>query len=216
MGDPKEEPLLMNPEIPKKGSAAEKRRKALIGAAYGLFVEKGYGSVSVDEIVKVAGGSKSTIYSLFGSKEGVMKAVIESLAEEMLDYIKVGDASGKNTREVLVSIGEMLVDLALSENAISQFRLAVANAKPFPDVAKLWFDSGPRATMNGIAEFMAEESAKGKLNIKDPLMAAWHFSGMVLLRENMVRLVGAPPAKRKEMMAWVREAVDAFLRAYGP
>jgi len=206
----------MKPEPAKKVSLAEKRRKAIIEAAYDLFVEKGYGSVSVDEIIKVSGGSKSTLYSLFGSKEGVMKAVIESLAEEMLDYIKIGDASGKSTREVLTSFGEMLADLALSENAINQFRLAVANAKPFPDVAQLWFEAGPRSTMDGLAQFMAKESAKGKLKIKDPVSAAWFFAGMVLLRENMIRLVGAPPAKKKELMAWVKEAVDAFLRAYAP
>jgi len=205
----------MKTETAKKVSAAEKRRKAILETAYDLFVEKGYGSVSVDEIIKAAGGSKSTLYSLFGSKEGVMKAVIESLAEEMLDHIRVGDASGKNTREMLVSIGETLVDLALSEHAINQFRLAVANAKPFPEVARLWFNTGPRTTMEGIAEFLAEESAKGRLSVKDPLGAAWFFGGMILLRENMVRLVGAPPARRKEMMVWVREAVDVFLRAYG-
>ncbi len=206
----------MQPAKRSGGGAAEKRRKAILDAAYELFVARGYGSVSVDDIIRVAGGSKSTLYKLFGSKEGIMKAVIASLAAEMLSKINIEPPPGKSLREVLVGVGEVLVDLALSTNAISQFRLAVANAGPFPDIALLWFESGPNTTMTGIAGILARETARGRLKIDNPERAAWFFAGMLLLRENMTRLVGAPSAQRRELSALVEEAVDAFLKIYAP
>lgn len=206
----------MKPETGARTGAAERRRKAILDAAYELFVAKGYGSVSVDDIIKVAGGSKSTLYKMFGSKEGIMKGVIESLASEMLRQIKVDSPPGKTVREVLIGVGRVLIDLALSKNAISQFRLAVANAQQFPDVAVLWYETGPKTTMNGLAELLAEENAKGRLKIDDPLVASWFFAGMLLLRENMTRLVGAPSSSRAELFDTVDQAVDAFLKIYAP
>ena len=145
----------------------------MLDAAYSLFIEKGYGSVSVDEIIKHSKGSKSTLYKFFGSKEGIMKAVIESLAEEMLSQINIDYPSGKSIREVLVHIGNILIDLALSDNAIYQHRLAVSNARSFPDVSMLWYESGPKTTMDGIAEVLAGETAKGRLKVENPQTAVW-------------------------------------------
>jgi TetR/AcrR family transcriptional regulator, mexJK operon transcriptional repressor len=200
----------------RRSRATEKRREAIIDAAYELFVAKGYGSVSIDDIIKIAGGSKSTLYKIFGSKEGIMKEVIASLASEMLRQIRVDYPPDKTVREVLTGIGEVLVDLALSDMAINQFRLAVANSGPFPDVALLWYESGPRTTMDGIAELLARENARGRLRIDDPMRASWFFAGMLIFRENMVRLVGAPAAERAEMTKTVEHAVEAFLKIYAP
>lgn len=197
-------------------TASEKRRKAMLEAAYDLFVEKGYGSVSVDEIIKVSGGSKSTLYKFFGSKEGIMKAVVESLAEEMLQQIRVEPPPGKTIREVLIGIGDTLADLALSDNAINQHRLAVNNARTFPDVARLWYETGPKTTFDGITEVFAKETARGRLKVDNPEHAAWFFGGMVIFKENMNRLIGAPCPKKAEMKAWVEETVDAFLKIYTP
>lgn len=199
-----------------KSSAAVRRRKAIIDAAYDLFVTRGYGSVSIDEIIRVSGGSKSTLYKMFGSKEGIMKEVIENLAVEMLRQIRIEPQSGKTVRDVLAGVGKVLVDMALSESAISQFRLAVANAGQFSEVAILWYESGPKTTMEGFARILEMENSNGRLKVDDPQAAAWFFAGMLLFRENMIRLVGAPPASKAEMSDVVEKAVDAFLKVYAP
>jgi len=197
------------------GTAGEKRRKAMIEAAYSLFIEKGYASVSVDDVIRVSKGSKSSLYKFFGSKEGILKAVVESLADDMLRQINVEFPSGRNPREALNRIGMVLVDLALSENAINQHRHAVSHAKAFPDVAKLWYESGPKRTFDGIADFLEKEAASGRLRIADPGRAALLFAGMIIFHDNMRLLVCLPPSKRSELKKTVSEAVEVFLAAYG-
>lgn len=197
------------------GTIGEKRRRAMIDAAYSLFIEKGYASVSIDDIIRVSKGSKSSIYKFFGSKEGILKAVVESLAEEFLREIHLEFPSAKTPREGLNRVGMVFADLALSDYAINQHRHAVSHAKAFPDLAKLWYESGPKRTMDGFADFLGKETAAGRLRIADPARAAWLFLGMIIFHDNMRRLVCLPPSKRSDLKKTVSEAVEVFLAAYG-
>jgi len=196
-------------------SAGRKRRSEMVEAAYSLFMEKGYASVSVDDILRVSGGSKSSVYKYFGSKEGILKAVIESLAEDMLREIHLELPSGGTPREALTRIGMVLVDLALSENAINQHRHAVSHARALPELAKLWYESGPKRTIGGLAGFLEKEAAAGRLRIADPARAAQLFAGMIIFHDNMRMLVCLPRSKRSELKEMVSEAVEVFLAAYG-
>jgi TetR/AcrR family transcriptional repressor of mexJK operon len=196
-------------------TAGQKRRRAIIDTAYRLFTEKGYESVSVDDIIRVSKGSKSSLYKFFGNKEGILKAVVKSLADEFLREIHFEFPSAKTPREALNRVGMVFADLALSDKAINQHRHAVAHAKAFPDLAKLWYESGPKTTMDGFADFLEKETAAGRLRIADPARAAWFFLGMIIFHDNMRRLVCLPPSKRSELAEVVSEAVEVFLAAYG-
>jgi TetR/AcrR family transcriptional repressor of mexJK operon len=196
-------------------AAGKKRRDAMIEAAYRQFVERGYASVSVDDIIRESKGSKSSLYKFFGSKEGILKAVVESLADDMLRRISIDIPFGKSPRETLTRIGTVLVDLALSDNAINQHRQAVYNAKAFPELAKLWYESGPRRTFEGIADLLKKEAEQGRLRIANPQRAVLLFAGMIIFHENMRLLVCLPRSKRSELKEIVSEAVEVFLAAYG-
>jgi AcrR family transcriptional regulator len=196
-------------------TAGQKRRRAMVGAAYRLFMEKGFAAVSVDEIIRVSKGSKSSLYKFFGDKEGILRAVIESLADEFLREIHLEFPSAKTPREALNRVGMVFADLALSDNAINQHRHAVSHAKAFPYLAKLWYESGPKRTMDGFADFLEKETAAGRLRITDPARAAWFFLGMIIFHDNMRRLVCLPPSERPEREKMVSEAVEVFLAAYG-
>jgi AcrR family transcriptional regulator len=184
-------------------------------AALSLFTEKGYAAVSMDEITRVAGGSKSSLYKFFGNKEGVLKAVVESLADDMLREINIPFPSYHTPREALKRIGLSISNLVLSANAINQYRLAVSNSKAFPDVARLWYEYGPKKVFDGLAEYLQREAAAGKLQIKKPIRAALFFFGMILFKDNITMSIGAGPPPASEMKEIVEEAVDVFLAAYG-
>jgi AcrR family transcriptional regulator len=195
--------------------AGQKRRAAMVDAAYRLFMEKGYAVVSIDEIIRASGGSKSSLYKFFGNKEGILKAVVESLANEFLREIHLEFPSAKTLREALNRIGMAFAELALSDTAINQHRHAVSQAKAFPDLAKLWYESGPKRTMDEFADFLEKETAAGRLRIADPSRAAWLFLGMIIFHDNMRRLVCLPPSKKSSLKETVSEAVEVFLAAYG-
>ena len=196
-------------------SAAERRRQAMMEAAYALFIEKGYAAVTVDDIIQRSGGSKSSLYKFFGNKEGVLSAVIEDLAHEMLDEVRIIASSDKTIREELLNIGFTIGRLALSANAINQYRLAIANAAPYPDLSRLWFEKGPGTTFAGLAEYLKNETAEGRLKIDNPERAAQFFLGMIICKDNILMSIGDPGPSDAELREIVNDAVDLFLAAYG-
>ena len=65
---------------PKRSDA---KRDKIVWAAAKLFLAKGYDSVSINDIIVVVGGSKSTIYSKFGNKEKLFEAVVAQMCSEV-------------------------------------------------------------------------------------------------------------------------------------
>jgi AcrR family transcriptional regulator len=53
-------------------------RRALLDAGAALFAERGIGGASVDAIARAAGRTSGALYDHFGSKEGLLFALLES------------------------------------------------------------------------------------------------------------------------------------------
>lgn len=60
----------------KRERRKEARPGELLAAALSLFVEKGYAATRVEEVAKLAGVSKGTLFLYFPSKEELFKAVV--------------------------------------------------------------------------------------------------------------------------------------------
>jgi AcrR family transcriptional regulator len=96
---------------PVDGGTTAPPRERLMESARALFCRFGINSVGVDAIVDAAGTAKTTLYKLFGSKDGLVEAVLEreGLAWRtwFLDAI---DGPGGSARDRLKRIGPALKD----------------------------------------------------------------------------------------------------------
>jgi AcrR family transcriptional regulator len=63
--------------------AAAARREVISAAARGLFAERGYRAVSVDEIARLAGVTPPVLYDHFDSKRDLYAHLLERQAEEL-------------------------------------------------------------------------------------------------------------------------------------
>lgn len=59
------------------------REQQLIGVALSVFAEKGYQETTVEDIASRAGITKPVIYDHFGSKEGLLSAVVQRISDEL-------------------------------------------------------------------------------------------------------------------------------------
>lgn len=193
---------------------SEQRRKAILEAAHSLFLSKGYAAVTVDEIVRVSGGSKSAVYKLFGGKKELLEALTESLAGKMLSEMDVERTGGMDVRESLHAMSLKLIGLILSEDAITQYRLAINNLTVDPNLSRLWYTHGPETTFRGFTRYLEKEVAAGRLQIKNCKLSAELFLGMIMCKHNIAMSVGEEAPTSKQMKQIVSEAVDIFLSAY--
>jgi AcrR family transcriptional regulator len=60
---------------------ASSARERLLAAADELFYEEGIHTVGIDRIIEQAGVAKATLYSLFGSKDGLIRAYLQARLE---------------------------------------------------------------------------------------------------------------------------------------
>jgi AcrR family transcriptional regulator len=90
-------------------SAASTPRDRLIEAATRLFCRYGVNSVGVDAIVEAAGTAKTTLYKVFGSKDGLVEAVLDREGRIWRDwFINEIDGPGGLAIERLARIGPTL------------------------------------------------------------------------------------------------------------
>lgn len=69
----------------KQTSEPAKRREQLLEAATALFTRRNYSSVSIKDIATATKANASLIYYYFGSKEGLFRAVVETLTERAVE-----------------------------------------------------------------------------------------------------------------------------------
>lgn len=67
----------MNPGPAKSKSSSPVNRTKAVEVAAQLFLRQGYSYVSMDEVVRVSGVSKSNIYYHFKNKEELLQAVVQ-------------------------------------------------------------------------------------------------------------------------------------------
>lgn len=197
-------------------SRREARRRAFMDAAAELFLSKGYAATSLSDVVKRSGGSLSTLYAMFESKDGLFRALIQDRCRQVMQGV---EALGHRTdlRETLIGIGERLYALVLSADALGVYRLLAAEGRQNPEAADAFFDTGPDATKAMLAKLLAEEAAAGTIDLSDPVVAAQQLGWLILGDHHMREVCGKDarldgPARR----AHVERSVDLFLKAHAP
>ena len=86
--------------VAKPRMAAVDRREQLVGIARKLFAEKGYESVSVEEIASSAGVSKPVIYEHFGGKDGVYAVIVDRELNKLISLVSAAFDGGGARRVV--------------------------------------------------------------------------------------------------------------------
>jgi AcrR family transcriptional regulator len=85
--------------VPRRTQAdrrADTRDRLLLAAAQ-LFASRGYDSVSVDEVAAAADRSSGAVYAHFSSKQGLLKALLESSKDTTATVIQAEFAVAEDT-----------------------------------------------------------------------------------------------------------------------
>jgi AcrR family transcriptional regulator len=83
----------------------ERTRSGMIAASTALFYERGLDGVGVAELCRAVGASKETLYRHFGSKDGLVEAVLQERSERVGRWLRraVEDA-GDDAADQLVAL----------------------------------------------------------------------------------------------------------------
>ena len=192
-------------------SSAVKREKIVRSAAK-LFLERGYDSVSINEIIAVVGGSKETIYSNFGNKAKLFEAVVQQLCSDVtirIDTRPVGTLEQQTTR-----IARSFVSMVLTPQIMSFHRLVTSIGREFPEAGRLFYKTGPETVYRIFAEWIALQQASGTIRAdREPRRLAILLHDMLIGEQILSWLTSASGEKdrARRIDETVAIAVSVFL-----
>ena len=192
----------------------DERRSAIIQAATEIFSKVGYHRASMAMIADRVGGSKTTLYGYFPSKEelfwGAMTGAMPEQGEKTLQLL---DPSDTDVASVLLRFGEAYIGLFASRTAIEVTRTAIAESGADPKLGALLYQRGPKRVFDAITNYLSQLAKQGTICHIEPHLGAVQLKGLFDAGVVEPLLFGAKPEiSRKDAVA---AAVAMFLRAYG-
>ena len=193
-------------------------RDRILSAAFAAFMKHGYSGASTLEIATRAKVSKRELYALVGSKQDMLVACIAERSARM----RLAPAERPAVRDrdslahVLESVGARLLGEVSHPTVIAAFRLAIAEAKRAPEVARILDTRARQPNRAALEEILAEACAAGVLR-GGPAEMAERFVALLwgdLLVALLLRIADPPgPAALKRRAA---NAVLDLLRLHAP
>lgn len=202
--------------MPARAARREDRRDAILDVAYECFVAEGYGLTSMSTIAARLGGSKGTLYNYFRSKEELFDAFVRRSCSRLQTQQENVPQEG-DVRERLLQTAANFIDHLLSPETMAIYRVVVGEGERFPELARLFYDAGPRTGIARTAGLLQSLMDDGRLRKDDPVQAAYQFKDLSLSGVFHLRLwgvIGDPTPAERRTRAEI--AVDTFLRAYAP
>jgi AcrR family transcriptional regulator len=182
-----------------------------------VFLEHGYAGATIELVVQQASASKATIYSFFGGKEGLFDALIDERAEHILAGFPDIDGGIINVRAALTDIAQRYLDVAMAPDAISLYRLIVAEGPRFPELAKGVYRVGQDRVVARLAKALRTWATRERIGPVDPDRIATQFLAVVRGDLHLRALAGlVPDDLDKAIRTNVHDAVETFWPALRP
>lgn len=135
--------------------SSEERKASILHAAETLFIQNGYGSITMNDIAKECGISKKTLYKFFSGKEKLLKSLLAHTPSVTFNLDKT-DGKEIPIEKRLYQLFHELVRFALSPQQREVTRLAFSEAKNNPEVGQKFFNECILSTQKIFAEELLE------------------------------------------------------------
>lgn len=123
--------------------------RALIGA-------QGVESVTINDVLRLSGGSKATLVKYFGGRDGLISAAIGEEAREAIIALRLED-SGIGDLPLAEGLGLMLRGILrfyMTPGALMLYRAVVSIGARERGTAAAFYDHGHRVLVDALAQFL--------------------------------------------------------------
>lgn len=193
----------------------EQRVAELLDIATEVFVEHGFEGASTNEIARRANCSKTTLYCRFPTKQELFIAVLERRMEEMFNELFTALPVEGELEQTLMEFGSRVLQVALSKQKIRLERVVSMEAERFPELARRFFELGPKRGHQELSRYLEEQIKRGRLAQADPHLMAEHLISLITGGPVHWRMFGLRDRGAvKDQKLRLEAAVKAFLRAY--
>ncbi|MFA5983511.1 MAG: TetR/AcrR family transcriptional regulator [Methylococcaceae bacterium] len=193
---------------PAKGEELLSRER-MLDAALKLFLENGYGNLSLETIAKDARVSLRTIYNQFGGKAGLFGALVRRCSDRFADNL-----SDEGSPDATLNMfGKQFLYHITRPDVVRMRAILIGESPRFPDLATQFYEQGPQRTLNSLTRYFSQQQQAGQFLAFTPKFLADQYLS-VLRNEQYQRLqLGLEPTPDElEIEIWVKQATQLFLQ----
>jgi AcrR family transcriptional regulator len=191
------------------------KRRQIIEGAREAFLEQGFDAASMNDIARIAGVSKGTLYVYFQNKEQLFQAICSEECEAQAESLFRLDPTDADVEKTLTRVGIDFLTLVCRPEKASSARTVIAIAERMPEIGRAYYESGPARGIALLSDYLKSQVDQGVLAIEDCEIAAAQLIeafGATLFKPLMFNF-GKPPTPARIRYV-VGIAVRAFLAAY--
>lgn len=106
--------------VAKKSSTqhGQRTRDRILEATIGIVCRKGFAGTSVREVCEEVGVAKTALYWHFGSKSGLMAAIIEKVTREWMADFEAAASGGKTPKEAMDGLVDVTRHLVVERSQL--------------------------------------------------------------------------------------------------
>ena len=183
----------------------------ILDVATVLFLGHGFGATSIEAVAKRAGISKRTFYHRFRGKEMLFEAVVRRLIEKWLPPLDVALLEVPSLAESLRRVAEYMLKVALTPEALALHRMVIAEARLFPQLARIMHELGAASGIERVARHLDRRIEAGELPPINTRFAAEQFILMTVTGPQRRALGLGQPLPAAELSQWISATVSLFL-----
>lgn len=203
---------------PLRDRRAASTRRAVLAAARELFVERGYGATTIEDVAHRAGVSKPTVFTAVGSKQDLLRAIRDAAIAGDDEPVPVAQRPGAagirdaaDQRGAVRLLAEHLAGVARRYSPIYQV-LQGAAASGEPELRQLWeLESHQR--MIGAEHWIGILEGKGPLRVGFDRGKAADVLWLLMAPDNYHRMVHGRGWTHDTYQQWLADAITALLFA---
>jgi AcrR family transcriptional regulator len=179
----------------------------VIAVADSLFIEKGYGGTSMATVALRARIGKQTLYRRYPDKAALFRAVIRRRIDAMI-VDPSDNAALRDPLAELKALGAAALSAALDPDFIQLYRIIIAEAGAFPELANSVADNFGSGFLDRCRAAIARAQAAGRCGAGDPAALAecflWSLLGQAFHKALAGQhiLTGAAERRAQLDLAW--------------
>ena len=191
-----------------KLASDDTQRLAIVDGARQLFVERGYGRTTTDDVAAQCRISKQTLYRLFPGKAALFAAVVEAHRYSMLAL--PGDYDALPLEQALAQIFQIDIDPKLEEDRMALLRLVTLETRQHPELEEMLLLYGADRSRVELATWLARQRDRGLIQLDDAESGAHILMGMMF--GALVLKAGDPSARPSSpKRAHIETCISIFL-----
>ena len=191
------------------------KREIILEAAKKVFLEVGFGAASMDAIANKAQVSKQTVYNHFGSKEELFAAMVRDSCDNVTLAFAEAARDG-NPEKTLRAIARHFMGMVFTEDKLAMHRILMAEVPRFPDLGRIFYQSGPAVIRQFLADYFKEQNRRGTLKVDNPRITAEQFISMVTSCRLRSELGVEPMPNAEVREQYIDNAVALIIKACRP